>query len=64
MCDLVIRGLIGTRLEAVDLHLVSSLTDRLFEGQQIPGQDLFARNIARGTTGSGGGDGGGAAVVR
>ncbi|KAK8391872.1 hypothetical protein O3P69_017472 [Scylla paramamosain] len=48
MCDQVLRGLMGTGLQAVDLHLVASLVDRLFEGSHIPGQDLFARNIARG----------------
>ncbi|XP_071521125.1 LOW QUALITY PROTEIN: salivary peroxidase/catechol oxidase-like [Panulirus ornatus] len=48
MCDKVMRGLVGTRLRPVDLTLVAAILDKLFKGQQIPGQDLFARNIARG----------------
>lgn len=51
MCDQVLRGLMGTGLEAIDLHVVDSLTDRLFEFQHVPGQDLIARNIARGAGG-------------
>ncbi|XP_050709619.1 peroxidase-like protein 3 [Eriocheir sinensis] len=48
MCDLVLRGLIGARLQPVDLKVVKTLSSQLFEGPQHTGQDLIARNIARG----------------
>ncbi|XP_045592713.2 salivary peroxidase/catechol oxidase [Procambarus clarkii] len=47
MCDKVLRGLLGTRLRPVDMRLVTTILDHLFQGRQIPPQDLFSRNIAR-----------------
>lgn len=49
-CDAILRGLIGTRISGVDLKLDEAITDRLFEmvGKPHSGEDLFARNIARG----------------
>ncbi|XP_069937881.1 salivary peroxidase/catechol oxidase-like isoform X1 [Cherax quadricarinatus] len=46
--DSVLRGLVGTRLLPVDLRLVPSIVNQLFQGHPNPIRDLFARNIARG----------------
>ncbi|XP_045592710.2 LOW QUALITY PROTEIN: salivary peroxidase/catechol oxidase [Procambarus clarkii] len=46
----LLRGLIGTRVNGVDMAIVDSVTNRLFERVGVPssGQDLLALNIARG----------------
>ncbi|XP_042857054.1 heme peroxidase 2-like [Penaeus japonicus] len=48
--DYLVRGMVGSRLKPVDLKLVDIALDRLFEKLGVPhsGEDLFARNIARG----------------
>ncbi|XP_042222226.1 peroxidase-like [Homarus americanus] len=48
MSDTVVRGLVGTRLEAVDLRFEGAILNQLFQGLHTAPQDLFARNIARG----------------
>ncbi|XP_042221923.1 peroxidase-like [Homarus americanus] len=46
----VLRGLVGTRVNGVDLRLVDTILNRLFENLGVPhsGKDLLALNIARG----------------
>ncbi|XP_069974642.1 salivary peroxidase/catechol oxidase [Penaeus vannamei] len=48
--DYLVRGMVGTRLKPIDLKLVDITLDRLFEKLGVPhsGEDLFARNVARG----------------
>ncbi|XP_071521128.1 salivary peroxidase/catechol oxidase-like [Panulirus ornatus] len=48
--DGLLRGLVGTTTNMVDLRLTDTIVHRLFEVIEVPhsGQDLFALNIARG----------------
>ncbi|KAK7075950.1 hypothetical protein SK128_027034 [Halocaridina rubra] len=49
-CDSLLRGMIGKRLPGVDMRIESVVLEQLFEipGQFNSGEDLIARNIARG----------------
>ncbi|XP_064082488.1 peroxidase-like isoform X2 [Macrobrachium nipponense] len=49
MCDSLIRGLLGTRLNGMDMNVDEVLIDKLFERRGVlhSGQDLVSRNIAR-----------------
>ena len=50
MYDMMIRGLMGTRIESIDLSFASVISNNLFtidENIQTA-QDLVALNIARG----------------